>query len=113
MSERIVKHLPFLKFLESSNTSSNQVTTVLKYITPDQVKVLCELFLNIRYGTFKISEEDKKVFKRKIEVIRLLTTKKTKQSVRHDVIGRESKLIVTTVRRVLPYIKSNLNTNGR
>ena len=113
MSDRIVKQLPFLEFLESLNTSSNQVTAVLKHITPDQVKVLCELFLNIRYGTFKISEEDKNVFKRKIQVIRLLTTKKTAQSIRREVIARESKLIVTTLRRVLPYIKSKLHTNGR
>ena len=68
MEKRLKEQLPFLEFIESRCTTKSQIDTILNQITPEQIKVLCEVFLNIRYGTFQISEGDKYKLKRKNQV---------------------------------------------
>ena len=85
MEKRLKEQLPFLEFIESRSTTKSQINTILNQITPEQIKVLCEVFLNVRYGTFQISEGDKYKLKRKIKFIRKLTTRRTTQSERKTV----------------------------
>ena len=115
MEKRLKEQLPFLEFIESRSTTKSQINTILNQITPEQIKVLCEVFLNIRYGTFQISEGDKYKLKRKIKFIRKLTTRRTTQSERKQLIVDDRNFVVSVIQKFLPVIKAAIekkNGNG-
>ena len=112
MEKRLKEQLPFLEFIESRSTTKSQINTILNQITPEQIKVLCEVFLNIRYGTFQISEGDKYKLKRKIKFIRKLTTRRTTQSERKQLIVDDRNFVVSVIQKFLPIIKAALEKNG-
>ena len=112
MEKRLKEQLPFLEFIESRSTTKAQIKTILNQITPEQIKVLCEVFLNVRYGTFPISEGDKYKLKRKIKFIRKLTTRRTTQSERKHLILYDRNFVVSVIQKFLPVIKAALGKNG-
>ena len=112
MEKRLKEQLPFLEFIESRSTTKSQINTILNQITPEQIKVLCEVFLNIRYGTFQISEGDKYKLKRKIKFIRKLTTRRTTQSERKQLIVDDRNFVVSVIQKFLPVIKAAIEKNG-
>ena len=78
MGGSLKTHLPFLQVLASS--SKLQTTALLKTLSKGQIKAICEVLINIRYGNIPLSDKDKKRLHRKRDFIQQLTTKTTTQT---------------------------------
>ena len=101
-------HIHFLYFLASCSVTNEQRKAVLSKITPGQIRVLTEIFLNFRYGKIQVSDRDENSLRRKKKVIRKLTTRATTQADRKDIILNNFVLITKLLQTYLEYIVTKL-----
>lgn len=104
MSSVVKAQSAFLELLATS--SKQQATALIKSMNKDQIKTICELLINVRYGNIPLTNKDKKKLSRKRNIIRELTSKTTTQKVRKQVIEREANLVIVIIKVILPHIKS-------
>ena len=78
-----------------------------------QLKALCEVLINIRYGHLPLNDDIKKKWHKKKDIIRQLTGKKITQKQRKVVIGKEANLLTSTLKVVLPLLKKKNNNNNK
>lgn len=78
MDRAIGPHLPFLQLLCTSN--QKQRKTLLNIITQDQLRVLCELVLNIYYGNLPVSKHYIERLARQKKFIQVLVDRKFKNN---------------------------------
>ena len=75
-------------------------------MTKSQLNAICEVLINIRFGSITINEKDKKKLQRKKNAIVQLTSKTTGVNVRKALIEKEVALILMIIKSILPKIKS-------
>ena len=98
--------LPFLELLSSS--SKAQRLHLIGSMSGQQLKALCEVFVNIRYGYIPVSDSIKNKLQKKSDIISQLTTKSITQKKRKKLIEQEVHLLITTLKVVLPFLKTKV-----
>lgn len=96
-------HLPFFELV--ATVASKQCKSIMQALNKGQVNAISEVLLNVRYGQIEVSEEDKKMLKRKQNLIRLLTTKRTALKVRREKIAQHSTFISKVLKLLIDKIK--------
>ena len=102
MTPSVKRHIAFIQLLASC--SKHQTTALISSMSKEQMNVLCEMLLNVQYGTIKLTEQDKKKLQRKKNIIRKLTTKTTTRKVRKSLLQREPALIKFVSNLVLKHV---------
>ena len=98
--------LPFLELLSSS--SKAQRLHLIGSMSGKQLKAFSEVFVNIRYGYIPVSDAIKNKLHKKRDIICQLTTKSITQKRRKVLIEQEVHLLITTLKAVLPFLKSKV-----
>ena len=106
MGGSVKTHLPFLEVLASS--SKQQAIALLNTMSKEQMNVICEVIINIRYGNIPMSDKDKKRLHHKRDFIRQITTKTTTQKVRRQLIEKESLLLISILKTHLDFLKTHV-----
>lgn len=88
MSSRIKRNAPLLKALYQATPLKRK--DILAHCSPDFIRALCEIALNLLKGNIPLSPSQYKKLKRQRKVIRLLADKKTGLKHKHRILKRQS-----------------------
>lgn len=106
--EAILKHAAFLSLL---NTARNyQRELLIRTATNEQLKVLCEILLNIVKGNISLAEKDIKLIQKKSDIVRALLRKTTSKRNKRRLFQTNSdlvKIIARGIAQLLPSVFSN------
>lgn len=103
MSEAVVAQVQFLEI--TSGSDKKQALSLLEVINDKQVKVICEILLNIRYGIIPLSDAEKKMLKRNKTLIMTLTTKGSTLKSRKLTVVKNKVIVWKILKIVLPKLK--------
>lgn len=98
----VMNHAHVLKIVSGSNKS--QAVAMLELITDEQLKMVCEVFSNIRHGIIPLEEKDLKLMKKNKNFIRQLTAQGIGRKRRKELLKKHKLLtwkILKTVRHHL------------
>jgi hypothetical protein len=87
-------------------TSSLQRKALLRSISADQIKVLCEIIHNILTGTIKLTSTQKTSLTKHKALLRLLGDKRTKPARAKRALQRAANVIVAILIVVEPILKT-------
>ena len=97
-------HLPFFELV--ATVAKKQCKSIMQSLSKDQVNAICEVLLNVRWSQIELSEEDKKMFKRRKSLICLLTTKRTALKLRREKIAQYSTFISKVLKILIDKIRA-------
>lgn len=103
MSEAVVAQMQFLEI--TSGSDKKQALSLLEVINDKQVKVICEILLNIRYGIIPLNDVEKKMLKRNKTLIMTLTTKGSTLKSRKLTVVKNKVIVWKILKIVLPKLK--------
>ena len=101
----LIEQLPFLESLLSRRLSVDQHKAILGNATRGQVRIIRELFKNIRSKNIIPTDSHLKVLKRNKDTIIYLIEYKGHFKHLRPILVRNSQLIISMVRKILPYLK--------
>ena len=99
----------FLNLLDSTHTT--QQRALIKTLSPEQLRTLCEILLNIVEGTLDISSYVKNYFKRKSRVIKRLLNKNTSKKNKQSLLLKNIKLLKYIIKTFKERKKTTLLQN--
>jgi hypothetical protein len=104
MSQRVRKNTEYLRLL--TYTHRAQQIALVKSISSEQLKTICEIALNILEGIIPLKPSQKSVLSRYKNFIRLIGQKKGSQSSKKASLLKNIKALAVLLKSALPLFKS-------
>lgn len=104
MSARLCKHLPLLKLLYKATPKQRRL--ILQSVSDDLILALCEMALNILYGTIPLSRQQYQKLKRRKSDIKLVVNKKIGIAAKKRVFNQSGGLLLLLLSIAVPFISS-------
>lgn len=104
MSARLCKHLPLLKLLHKATPKQRRL--ILQSASDELILTLCEVALNILYGTIPLSPKDYRKLKRRKADIKLVSDKKIGISVKKRIFNQKGGFLLPLLSIAVPFISS-------
>lgn len=104
MSARLRKHLPLLKMLHKA--TPKQRLLILQSASDELILTLCEVALNILYGTIPIRPKDYRKLKKRRAEIKLVADKKISLSAKKRVLNQKGGFLLPLLSVAVPFISS-------
>ena len=104
---RIVTNLYFLQSLAHSKSKKKR-HLIIDWATNEHIRTVCELFLNVLRGLVPLPDCIHNLLNRNRSVIRILTNRKVKFSIKRKILKRSRSLIETLpelleiIRKIVP-----------
>lgn len=98
MASKVATHYHLFTIISGENR--NQSIALLQVISNEQLKLICEIFQNIRKGVISLNEEDLKLMKRHKDVIRILSTQQVGRKKKKALI-KEKKILIWKLLKTL------------
>lgn len=108
MSAKLCKHLPLLKMLHKATPKQRRL--ILQSSSDELILALCEVALNILYGTIPISRQQYQKLKKRKSEIKFLANKKIGITAKKQVFNQNGGFLLPLLSVAVPFISSLISS---